>query len=604
MAPLSKLAILFILSIFFPSTTPSCTSQNPFFPPPIYSRQSSEIWETFSQIEASLSALTRNNSALNTSSYSIEVTSSHKTLWSTFHTARDKNLTRPGAETVDETSRYRIASITKVFTVLGILQQHAAGNLSLDDSVDKYIPDLFASLGQPAGAPIPWHEITLRSLASQLSGLPRDWAQSDLYLDLDDPTSIGLPPIPPSAPELGHLPTCDSYKDYKPCTARDLLENLHHRPLVFAPNTKSTYSNIAFELLGLVLANVTGQTYEDAIQKSILAPLKMSQSSFAQPPDDVAVLPKSEAWYFDVDEGVQNPTGGLYCSSSSMSTFLRHILQTYKNIAGSKVNWLLPVSFTPGLNGFYGMPWEIFRTDNLLLSAASTDSKRTVTFYTKGGGLPGYSTNILLVPEYDLGITVFTAGNPEILGEVLERVTVPLMRAADALAARQMRERYAGTYTSAARKHGDKKLNSTMTLAYSAAHGLEITHWISNGTDMMAIIPVSFDLPRDRRFHAQLIPTFLHRDYIRERGEKWRVALLLEADAKRKLWDDFCVSDVDTMLYAGMPLNEFVFWDDDGDKGKSFGTLELTAFRINLTRSDADARCVGDGNEKVLVQKL
>ncbi len=567
MSSFFKLVILLAISSFIPNVSGLCSSQAPFFPPPAYTQQSSEIWEAFSQIEASLSNFVRNNTDLNTSSYSVEVTSSKSTLWSTFHTAKDKNLTRPGAEKVDETSRYRIASITKVFTVLGILQQHAAGNLSLDDTIDKHVPDLVSS----RSGSIAWDNITLRSLASQLSGIPRDWAQGDLLLNLDDPTLFGLPPVPRS--EFADLPRCDSYNDYKPCTAENLFEDLEGRPPLFEPNQKSTYSNIAFEILGLALANVTGLSYEEYIETSILKAEGMSQTSFSKPPDSVAVLPKDIAWYWDVDEGVQNPTGGIYCSSSDMSAFLRFVLNHYKNIVNAKLNWLPLPSFV-GLGSYYGMPWETFRTDKIL------DAGRTVTFFTKGGGLPGYSTLIILVPEYDLGITIFTAGNSEFLSDLLERVTVPLIKAADELAARQVAETYVGTYAA-----DPDKINSSLSLSYSSIHGLEISTWISNSTDVLTLIPQTFDLPADRNFHAQLIPTFLHRNEREKDGELWRVALTLEKPATPAVWDDFCISDVDTMMYAGKPLNELVFWDRDERTGR-FGRVELTAFRINLTRVD------------------
>lgn len=63
------------------------------------------------------------------------------------------------------------------------------------------------------------------------------------------------------------------------------------KPL-FAPNAKSTYSNVAFELLGLVLAKVTGMPYEEYIASSILDPIGMTATTFATPADSVAVLPK------------------------------------------------------------------------------------------------------------------------------------------------------------------------------------------------------------------------------------------------------------------------------------------------------------------------
>lgn len=103
-------------------------------------------------------------------SFSVEITSSKQSLWSKHHTARERNASRPDVPEVNGDALYRIASITKTFTVLGILYQHKAGNLSLDDPVDKYIKEL----KEEREGTIPWKDITLRSLASQLSGIPRE----------------------------------------------------------------------------------------------------------------------------------------------------------------------------------------------------------------------------------------------------------------------------------------------------------------------------------------------------------------------------------------------------------------------------------------------
>jgi CubicO group peptidase (beta-lactamase class C family) len=103
-------------------------------------------------------------------SFSVEITSSKESLWSKHHTARERNASRLDIPEVNGDALYRIASITKTFTVLGILYQHKAGNLSLDDPVDKYIKEL----KEDHEGTIPWKDITLRSLASQLSGIPRE----------------------------------------------------------------------------------------------------------------------------------------------------------------------------------------------------------------------------------------------------------------------------------------------------------------------------------------------------------------------------------------------------------------------------------------------
>jgi CubicO group peptidase (beta-lactamase class C family) len=114
---------------------------------------------------------------VDSTSFSIEITSSKKTLWSRHHTARERNASRPDIPEVNGDALYRIASITKTFTVLGILYQHEAGNLSLDDPVEKYINEL----REDQEGTIPWQHITLRSLASQLSGIPRECRTGQIF---------------------------------------------------------------------------------------------------------------------------------------------------------------------------------------------------------------------------------------------------------------------------------------------------------------------------------------------------------------------------------------------------------------------------------------
>lgn len=227
-----------------------------------------------------------------------------------------------------------------------------------------------------------------------------------------------------------------------------------------------------------------------------------------------------------------------------------------------------------------------------------------MTFFTKGGGHPGYRTLIILVPEYNLGITILTAGDETFLDVLLEMVTVPLIRAADELSARQVKETYLGRYTSPSNK--EKMVDSTLTLTYTSTHGLEISDWILNFTDVLSIISKHFLSSKDTKCHAQLIPSGLYRDAEKQAGEVWRVAIVLdpgtppepvlrqwtehEIDAGlwsgfTPVWHECCITDVDNIMYAGTPLSEVVFWDKD-DKTGIFGMVELTAFRINMTRAD------------------
>lgn len=86
----------------------------------------------------------------------------------------------------------------------------------------------------------------------------------------------------------------------------DLLESLATKQPLWPPKQKSTYSNVNFDILGLVVENVTGLSYADYVEQAILQPLKMNGSTFIKPNDSVAVLPVGGN-YWDIEEGVQRP---------------------------------------------------------------------------------------------------------------------------------------------------------------------------------------------------------------------------------------------------------------------------------------------------------
>jgi CubicO group peptidase (beta-lactamase class C family) len=222
-------------------------------------------------------------------------------------------------------------------------------------------------------------------------------------------------------------------------SSEEFLDSIKAKEPVYAPNQKSTYSNVAFNLLGLALENVTGLPYSRYIEKSIFEPLNMTSTSLEKPDDSVAVLPRGDI-YWDIEEGVQRPTGGIFSSSTDLSRYLRFILTHYNGLTLA-LNWLHPASYSTGMNSFFGMPWEIYRTANIL-----PDTDRPVTFVTKSGGLPGYVSIIIIVPDYDLGVTILVGGNERLLSKLRKLVTVPLIEAIERMAFDQMEENYGGTY--------------------------------------------------------------------------------------------------------------------------------------------------------------
>lgn len=145
----------------------SCYDPSPAFPPAASKvlAENKDFWTSLDHIINHILVGER----YNTSSFSVEVTTSGRTLWTHYHTASILNESI-GVREVDGNSRFRIASVTKTFTVLALLHQVDAGKLRLDDPVKEYIEEFQG----PQNGSIPWKDITLRSLASQLSGIPRE----------------------------------------------------------------------------------------------------------------------------------------------------------------------------------------------------------------------------------------------------------------------------------------------------------------------------------------------------------------------------------------------------------------------------------------------
>jgi CubicO group peptidase (beta-lactamase class C family) len=105
-----------------------------------------------------------------TASWAVQLTSAEETLWSSFHTSKallnDENSKH---EEVNGDTTFRIASISKTITIYALLRENA---ISLDDPVTLYIPELMQRVEDPLL--VQWDQVTLRSLASFLSGMSRD----------------------------------------------------------------------------------------------------------------------------------------------------------------------------------------------------------------------------------------------------------------------------------------------------------------------------------------------------------------------------------------------------------------------------------------------
>ncbi|WP_037859805.1 serine hydrolase domain-containing protein [Streptomyces sp. NRRL S-340] len=178
-------------------------------------------------------------------------------------TARDRSGTRNITEGVGDLrtgaprgahDRYRVGSITKTFTATVLLRLEAEGRLSLDDTVDRWLPGVVRGHGHDG------RRITLRQLLNHTSGVYSYTADEGFG--------------------RAHF-LKDGFFAHRYDTLRpeDLVRiAMAHRP-DFAPGTSWQYSNTNYVLAGMVIERVTGHSYAHEIRERILRPLHLTATS-------------------------------------------------------------------------------------------------------------------------------------------------------------------------------------------------------------------------------------------------------------------------------------------------------------------------------------
>jgi len=225
----------------------------------------------------------------NITSFALQVTSSEEPIWDYYHTAPILGEYKDSYPTpVSGDTAFRIASITKTFTVYALLLD---SKINLEDPITKYIPELRQrDEVEPFVWNTPhWDNITIRSLASQLSGIARETGLSDLAVDttlLPDPLANGFPPV-----DEKWLAPCMKNSTDRACNASEIIQVARSRSSVFLPNERSSYSNVAFSLLGITLERATGKTYSDILSSYILDPLDMTNTQLSKPKDSAGIIP-------------------------------------------------------------------------------------------------------------------------------------------------------------------------------------------------------------------------------------------------------------------------------------------------------------------------
>lgn len=307
----------------------------------------------------------------------------------------------------------------------------------------------------------------LCTVVADLATVPGPWTQ------------LGLP-----ATNTSLLPNCAGVLGLPPCDRAQFFRDFGKRHPVYAPFTTPVYSNAASAVLSFVVEAVaapsSNTTYADFVQREILSPLGMTNTTIHSGParDAWGFIPLGETWWGG-SLGYEDAAGGLYSNTEDLLRFGAGILRHAVLDGAATRKWMKPAASTSSSGLAMGAPWEILR------STTATADGRLVEFYCKAGNLHTYNNILCLIPDYDLVLTILSGGaesSSRLVDGTLSAVVKTLLPAIETAGRDQAARLIAGTY-------GDATTNSSVTLALDgddAGPGLKVTSWIVRGVDVIA----------------------------------------------------------------------------------------------------------------------
>ncbi|HSE37992.1 MAG TPA: serine hydrolase, partial [Blastocatellia bacterium] len=273
-------------------------------------------------------------------------------------------------EPMSSSSLFHMASITKPFVATSLMQLCEQGKLDLDSPVVKYLP--YFRLADAR-----YKQITVRQMLSHISGMPdvRDY-------EWDKP-------------------------QYDDGALERFVRSLGDRSLIAEPGAKMQYSNMAFEVLGDVIAKVSGMTFEDYVKSNILEPLGMKSSTLLVKQADPALLtsPHVQNATYEVEVSKVFPYNRMHSPSSTLySNVLEMSRWAMANLNRGELDGkrilkasTYDVMWKPAGEQFpqIGISWFLNRY-------------KEHAVVTHSGGDTGFVSNLVLLPEKKIAVVMMS----------------------------------------------------------------------------------------------------------------------------------------------------------------------------------------------------
>ncbi len=283
---------------------------------------------------------------------------------------------------------YRVGSVSKLFTDIGVMQLVESGELDLDAPVGQYIADF--------GPTNPFdRDVTLRQLMSHRSGLVRE-------------------------PPVGH------YFDPNEPSLAETVASLNATELVYEPETRIKYSNAGIATVGYVLEATQSQRFADYLERAVLKPLWMTHSALEPEPEIIADLAGADMWTYDGRwfeapdfELGMSPAGSMYSSVRDLGKFLSSLFAGGRTEAGRVLRAeTIEAMWTPqfaaaGTKTGYGIGFAV----------SELEGRRMVGH---GGAIYGFATTLAALPDDRLGVVVVTSR--DVANAVTDRIAQAALR--------------------------------------------------------------------------------------------------------------------------------------------------------------------------------
>jgi CubicO group peptidase (beta-lactamase class C family) len=260
---------------------------------------------------------------------------------------------------------FNIASLTKQFTAVAVLQLMEQGKLSLADEITKYLPD-YPTSGQ---------KITIENLLTHTAGIPGS-----------DPAMMTR-----------------LQGEKRLITLPEIIATFKSRPLDFAPGTKMIYSNNGYILLGAIIEKVSGVSYPEYLKKNLFIPAGMTATLFG---DDFLIIKnraasyvysRAESQFLNALNGkveTAYSAGGIQSTAEDIfkwnQALLAHKLLKKESLERAQTEYKLP----NGKGTNYGYGWF---TGNIQGSP----------LVEHGGNMGGFMSHVIYLSREDVFVAVF-----------------------------------------------------------------------------------------------------------------------------------------------------------------------------------------------------